>query len=229
MTPSQKIIALSERWLAFAEASDPTEPPPEEAFDLWYAILSLVISNGPKLTKGVRAQLKENLKATGSRPAFQELEAKPWKLALTFLKHPKDFKSTLHDEVTIHLDSELPEYRLTMIELAWVFHASLNATDALARLLCNVSNNDEYAEESIGLAYHLLKNDPKVLVEYLKIATPVDAQKHAELIREIKTTGTERFVAHFKALNDNVEALIAGIPHAGISEGAVGQPARLLY
>ena len=79
MTPSQRIIALSERWLAFAKESDPAKPPPEEAFDLWYAILSLVISNGPKLTKGVRAQLKENLKATGNRPAFQELEAKPWK------------------------------------------------------------------------------------------------------------------------------------------------------
>jgi hypothetical protein len=210
MTPSQKIIALSERWLAYAKASGSDEPPPEEAFDLWYAILNLVISNGPKLTKGVRSQLKENLKATENRPAFQELEAKPWKLALTVLKHPKDFNSTLRDEVTIHLDSELPEYRLTMIELAWVFHASLNATDALARLLCNISNNDEYAEESIGLAYRLLKNDPKVLVEYLKIATPVDAQKHDERIRDIETNGPTKFGAHFKALNDNVEALING-------------------
>ena len=210
MTPSQNIIALSERWLAFAKASDPTEPPPEEAFDLWYAILSLVISNGPKLTKGVRAQLKANLKATGNRAAFQELEAKPWKLALAVLRHPNAFKDTLHDEVTIHLDSEIPEYRLTMIELAWVFHASLNATDALARLLCNISNNDEYAEESIGLAYRLLKNDPKVLVEYLQIATPVDAQKHDERIRDIETNGPTKFGAHFKALNDNVEALITG-------------------
>ena len=210
MTPSQNIIALSERWLAFAKASDPTEPPPEEAFDLWYAILSLVISNGPKLTKGVRAQLKANLKATGNRAAFQELEAKPWKLALAVLRHPNAFKDTLHDEVTIHLDSEIPEYRLTMIELAWVFHASLNATDALARLLCNISNNDEYAEESIGLAYRLLKNDPKVLVEYLQIATPVDAQKHDERIRDIETNGPTKFGTHFKALNDNVEALITG-------------------
>ena len=208
MTPSQKIIALSERWLEIAKASGPTEPPPEEAFDLWYAILNLVISNGHKLTKGVRAQLKKNLKATEERPAFQKLEAKPWKLALAVLRHPNAFKDTLHDEVTIYLDSEFPEYRLTMIELAWVFHASLNATDALARLLCNISNNDEYAEESIGLAYRLLKNDPKVLVEYLKIATPVDAQKHDERIRDIETNGPTKFGAHFKALNDNVEALI---------------------
>ena len=143
------------------------------------------------------------------------------------LRHPNAFKDTLHEEVTIHLDSELPEYRLTMIELAWVFRASLNATDALARLLCNISNNDEYAEESIGLAYRLLKNDPKVLVEYLKIATPVDAQKHDERIRGIETNGPTKFGAHFKTLNDNVEALIAGMPHAGICEGAVGQPAVL--
>ena len=146
MTPSQKIVALSERWLEIAKASGPTEPPPEEAFDLWYAILSLVISNGPKLTKGVRAQLKENLKATGNRPAFQELEAKPWKLALTVLKHPKDFNSTLRDEVTIHLDSELPEYRLTMIELAWVLRKFLQDTEALAHLLCNISDGGDFAE-----------------------------------------------------------------------------------
>ena len=227
MTPSQKIIALSERWLEIAKASGPTEPPPEEAFDFWYAILNLVISNGPKLTKGVRAKLKENLKATEDRPAFQELEAKPCKLALTFLKHPKDFKSTLHDEVTIHLDSEFPEYRLTMIELAWVFHASLNTSDALARLLCNISDDGDYADESVGLAYLLLGAKPKVFIDFLKIARPADAQKHAGLIREIETIGTERFDAHFKALNDNVEALIAGSPHAGISERAVGQPAVL--
>ena len=97
MTPSQEIIALSDRWLEIAKASGPTEPPPEEAFDFWYAILRLVLSNRSKLTKGVRVQLKENLKATGNRPAFQELEAKPWKLALTVLKHPKDFNSTLRD------------------------------------------------------------------------------------------------------------------------------------
>ena len=208
MTPSQKIIALSERWLEIAKASGPTEPPPEEAFDFWYAILRLILSNRSKLTKGVRAQLKENLKATGNRPAFQEMEAKPWKLGLAVLRHPNVFKDTLRDEVTIHLNAELPEYRLTMIELAWVFHASLNATDALARLLCNISNNDEYAEESIGLAYHLLKNDPKVLVEYLRIANPVDAQKHAERIHEIETNGPAKFGTHFKALNDNVGALI---------------------
>jgi hypothetical protein len=227
MTPSQKIIALSERWLAYAKASGSDEPPPEEAFDLWYAILNLVISNGPKLTKGVRSQLKENLKATENRPAFQELEAKPWKLALTFLKHPKDFKSTLHDEVTIHLDSELPEYRLTMIELAWIHRASLDKTEALARLLCNINEDGDYADESVGLAYLLLDAKPKVLIDFLKIAKPNDAQKHAELIREIEIIGTERFVAHFKALNDNVEALIAGILHAGISEGAVGRPVVL--
>ena len=225
MTPSQRIIALSEQWLEIAKASGPDEPPPEEVFDLWYAILSLVISNGPKLTKGARAQLKKNLKATGNRVAFQELEAKPWKLALTVLKHPKNFNSTLRDEVTLHLDSELPEYRLTMIELAWVNHASLDKTEALARLLCNISDDGDYADESVGLAYLLLDAKPKVLIDFLKIAKPADAQKHAELIREIETIGTERFVAHFKALNDNVEALIAGIPHAGISEGVVGQPA----
>jgi hypothetical protein len=211
MTPSQKVIALSERWLEIAKASGPTEPPPEEAFDFWYAILRLVLSNRSKLTKGVRAQLKENLKATRNRPAFQELEAKPWNLALTFLKHPKDFKSTLHDEVTIHLDSELPEYRLTMIELAWVHHASLDKTEALVRLLCNINDDGDYADESVGLAYLLLDAKPKVLIDFLKIAKPADAQKPAELIREIETIGTERFVAHFKALNYNVEALIAGI------------------
>ena len=228
MTPSRKIVALSERWLEIAKASGPTEPPPEEAFDLWYAILSLVIAKGPTLTKGVRAQLNENLKATKDRPAFQELEAKPWKLALTFIKHPKDFNSTLHDEVTLHLDSGLPEYRLTMIEIAWVLRKFLQDTEALAHLLCNISDGGDFAEESIGLAYLLLGAKPEVLVDYLKIANPADAQKHADLIREIETIGTERFVAHFKALNDNVEALIAGILHAGISEGAVGKPAGLL-
>ena len=208
MTPSQRIIALSERWLEIAKASGPTEPPPEEAFDLWYAILNLVISNGPKLTKGVRAQLKKNRKATEERPAFQELEAKPWKLALTFLKHPKDFNSMLQDEVTLHLDSELPEYRLTMIELAWVLRKFLQEAEALAHLLCNISDGEDFAEESIGLAYLLLDAKPKVLIDFLNIAKPADAQKHAELIREIETIGTERFVAHFKALNDNIEALI---------------------
>jgi hypothetical protein len=211
MTPSQKIIALSERWMETAKASGPTEPPPEEAFDFWYAILRLILANRSKLTKGVRAQLKENLKATGNRPAFQELEAKPWKLALTFIKHPKGFKSTLHDEVTLHLDSEFPEYRLTMIEIAWVLRKYLQDTEALAHLLCNISDGGDFAEESIGLAYLLLGAKPKVLVDYLKIANPADPQKHVDLIREIETIGTGRFVAHFKALNDNVEALIAGI------------------
>ena len=223
MTPSQRIIALSEQWLEIAKASGPDEPPPEEVFDLWYAILSLVISNGPKLTKGARAQLKKNLKATEERPAFQDLEAKPWKLALTFIKHPKDFNSTLHDEVTLHLDSGLPEYRLTMIEIAWVLRKFLQDTEALAHLLCNISDGGDFAEESIGLAYLLLGAKPKVLVDYLKIANPADAQKHADLIREIETIGTERFVAHFKALNDNVEALITA-PQLSLTAGAPVAP-----